>query len=115
MYHIPHTNQPAPYYAAADIFLLPSAGGGFPLSALEAAASGLPLVLGLSPVTQELFGDARAGLLVGQPVRTSWRVEPGEGFIGLSHVSFLCCSGRDVNLGGQGLQRCSPHIPRGVE
>jgi len=32
------------YYSAADVFILPSESEGFPLAALEAAASGLPLI-----------------------------------------------------------------------
>jgi glycosyltransferase involved in cell wall biosynthesis len=38
--------QPAPYYAAADAFVFPSAHEGDPLVVLEAAASGLPLLVG---------------------------------------------------------------------
>lgn len=37
--------DPAPYFAAADAFLLPSEYEGFALVSLEAAASGLPLLL----------------------------------------------------------------------
>jgi len=33
------------FYTASDIFLLPSASEGFPLTSLEAAASGLPLIV----------------------------------------------------------------------
>jgi D-inositol-3-phosphate glycosyltransferase len=39
----------AALYRAADVFLLPSRGEGFPITAQEAMASGLPLVLGDDP------------------------------------------------------------------
>jgi glycosyltransferase involved in cell wall biosynthesis len=39
----------AELYRAADAFLLPSAGEGFPLTAQEALASGLPVVLREDP------------------------------------------------------------------
>jgi glycosyltransferase involved in cell wall biosynthesis len=39
----------ASLYRAADVFLLPSRGEGFPLSAQEALASGLPVILGDDP------------------------------------------------------------------
>lgn len=39
----------APLYQAADAFLLPSRGEGFPLTAQEAMASGLPVLLGDDP------------------------------------------------------------------
>jgi len=48
--------DPAPLLAAGDVFLLPTRYEGFPLSAIEAAATGLPLLL-----TRESNAD---GLLV---------------------------------------------------
>ena len=38
------TDQPERYYAAADVFVLPSAYESFSIAAYEAAASGLPVV-----------------------------------------------------------------------
>lgn len=46
------------YYLASDVFCLPSADEANPLAPLEAAAHGLPLVLGDIPVFNEVFGDA---------------------------------------------------------
>jgi D-inositol-3-phosphate glycosyltransferase len=42
-------DQMAEIYRAVDIFILPSVSEGFPLSAQEAMASGLPIVLGDDP------------------------------------------------------------------
>jgi len=52
------------FYQAADIFLFPTAYEAFPLVALEAAASGLPLVATPANGVEELLGDGEAGLLV---------------------------------------------------
>jgi UDP-glucose:(heptosyl)LPS alpha-1,3-glucosyltransferase len=52
------------FYAAADIFCLPSLYEAFPLVALEAAASGLPIVGTPVHGVSELIGDGEAGVLV---------------------------------------------------
>jgi UDP-glucose:(heptosyl)LPS alpha-1,3-glucosyltransferase len=52
------------FYRAADVFLFPTAYEAFPLVALEAAASGLPLVATPVNGVEELLGDGEAGLLV---------------------------------------------------
>ncbi|MGI8623910.1 MAG: glycosyltransferase family 4 protein, partial [Solirubrobacteraceae bacterium] len=59
----------AQLYRAADAFLLPSRGEGFPVTAQEAMASGLPAVLAADP------GDARYGVGAGAGVRQA----PAEG------------------------------------
>jgi glycosyltransferase involved in cell wall biosynthesis len=45
-------------YAAADVFVALSEYEGFGLPALEAAAHGLPLVVGRAPSLGEVFGEA---------------------------------------------------------
>ena len=55
----------AEIYRAADVFLLPSRGEGFPLSAQEAMGSGLPVVLADDPAYREtVAGAGRAVTLV---------------------------------------------------
>lgn len=51
-------------YAAADAFVLPTAYEAFPLVALEAAASGLPLLVARVNGVEELLEDGRAGWFV---------------------------------------------------
>ena len=47
----------ADLYRAADVFLLPSRGEGFPLTAQEAMASGLPVVLAEDPAYAPYLGE----------------------------------------------------------
>lgn len=47
----------AELYRAADVFLLPSRGEGFPLTAQEAMASGLPVVLAEDPAYAPYLGE----------------------------------------------------------
>jgi glycosyltransferase involved in cell wall biosynthesis len=58
------STEPARYYAAADVFLLPSSYEAFPLVSLEAAASGLPLLISRVSGAEELVTDGRNGWLV---------------------------------------------------
>ena len=56
--------ETAPYFAAADAFVLPSLYETFSLVAHEAAAAGLPIVATSVGGVTELVGDDEAGLLV---------------------------------------------------
>ncbi len=52
------------HYAAMDIFVLPSYREGFPRSAIEAAAMGLPLILSDIRGCREVVAEGRNGFLV---------------------------------------------------
>jgi glycosyltransferase involved in cell wall biosynthesis len=59
----PHDDKLAKIYRAADAFLLPSHGeGGFPLTAREAMASGLPVILRDDPTYRAALDPAPAGV-----------------------------------------------------
>jgi glycosyltransferase involved in cell wall biosynthesis len=55
--------QVARLYRAADLLLLPSVGEGFPVTAQEALASGLPVILRAAPDYDRFAGDAGDALL----------------------------------------------------
>tara|TARA_B100000287_G_C20667724_1_gene792264 strand:- start:1465 stop:2589 length:1125 start_codon:yes stop_codon:yes gene_type:complete len=52
------------YYLNSDIFVLPSYGEGLPKSALEAAASGMPLILSNASGCKECLIENENGLLI---------------------------------------------------
>ena len=58
------TSEPAPYYASADAFVLPTAYEAFPLAGLEAAAAGLPLLASQVNGLEELIEDGSSGWFV---------------------------------------------------
>jgi glycosyltransferase involved in cell wall biosynthesis len=53
-----------PYLWSADVFVLPSLYEGFPLVALEAAASGLPIVVSALYGVEDLLLDGDNGFLI---------------------------------------------------
>jgi glycosyltransferase involved in cell wall biosynthesis len=56
--------HPAPYYAEADIFVMPSLGPeGFGIVTMEAMAHGLPCVISDLSVHREVTGDGTAAML----------------------------------------------------
>jgi UDP-glucose:(heptosyl)LPS alpha-1,3-glucosyltransferase len=52
------------YYAASDIFLLPSSSEGFPISGIEAAATGLPVICTKVAGLDEMIIDSYNGFFV---------------------------------------------------
>jgi UDP-glucose:(heptosyl)LPS alpha-1,3-glucosyltransferase len=56
------------FYQAADVFVLPSSYEGFSLACLEAAASGLPLLIPSVSGAREIVGENEAGCLVQRSV-----------------------------------------------
>src|SRR5205807_6305777 len=68
-----HRDDPERLYAAFDLYVLASHREGFPRSAMEAAASALPIVATDIRGCREVVEDGRTGLLV--PVRDARAVE----------------------------------------
>ena len=68
-----HRDDPERLYAAFDVYVLASHREGFPRSAMEAAASGLPMVATDIRGCREVVEDGRTGLLV--PVRNPGALE----------------------------------------
>ncbi|MFB3789567.1 MAG: glycosyltransferase family 4 protein [bacterium] len=62
-----HLDEPQPYFAASDIYCLPSYREGLPVTVQEAMASGLPVVTTESPGCRETIDEGVSGFLV--PVR----------------------------------------------
>jgi len=54
----------APYFSSADAFVLPTSYEAFPLVSLEAAAAGLPLLIGRVSGVEELLDDGENGWFV---------------------------------------------------
>lgn len=60
-----HRQHPERYLAAADVFAFPSPIEGLALATVEAASSGLPLVIARLADTEEFFTDGVSAFLVG--------------------------------------------------
>ncbi len=56
--------DPAPYYAAADAFVLPTAYETFSLASYEAAAAGLPLLVTRVNGVEDLLVDGETGWFI---------------------------------------------------
>jgi glycosyltransferase involved in cell wall biosynthesis len=57
-------NDTAPYYRAMDLLVLPTWREGFPNAALEAAASGIPVITTLSTGSRDAVVPEVTGLLI---------------------------------------------------
>jgi len=60
-------DDPRPYYAAADYFVMPTLYDACSLVALEAAAAGLPIITSRCNGAAEMFSDGRDCLLLDRP------------------------------------------------
>lgn len=70
--------DPAPLYAAADVYVQPTFYDPCSLVALEALASGLPLVTSRYNGVAELLTDGQEGYVLQDPARADelvWRLE----------------------------------------
>jgi glycosyltransferase involved in cell wall biosynthesis len=56
--------DPAPYYAAADAFVLPSGYEAFPLTSLEALASGVPILMPHLNGVEDVLDHGRNGWFI---------------------------------------------------
>jgi UDP-glucose:(heptosyl)LPS alpha-1,3-glucosyltransferase len=61
------TADPAPFYAAADCFALPTRYDTFSLATLEAMASGLPVIVCRAAGVSELLTDGHDAMILGRP------------------------------------------------
>lgn len=61
------TDDPLPYYAAADVYVQPTFYDAFGLTVLEAAACGLPVIASRAAGVSELFIDGKNGCLLSDP------------------------------------------------
>ncbi len=59
-----HQPDPAPFYQAADLLLVPSSYEAFSLALVEGAAAGLPLVTADVGVAREVVGHGKGGVIV---------------------------------------------------
>jgi glycosyltransferase involved in cell wall biosynthesis len=66
VHFIGETQDTATYYAAVDVFALPSVYESFSMSAHEAAASGLPVLITRVSGAEDLLVDGRTGWFIGQ-------------------------------------------------
>ena len=62
-----HLDEPQPFFAASDIYCLPSYREGLPVTIMEAMSSGLPVITTDSPGCRETIDNGVSGFLV--PVR----------------------------------------------
>jgi glycosyltransferase involved in cell wall biosynthesis len=63
---VPRNELPA-YYRPADVFVLPSLAEGFGLTALEAMASGIPVIISTNTFADDVLTDGQEGFIV--PIR----------------------------------------------
>ncbi|HEY3445917.1 MAG TPA: glycosyltransferase [Myxococcales bacterium] len=75
---LPHRRDVERLFAAADAFVLPSTVEGSSISALQAAASGLPLVLTATGAARELFDRGAQGILVPSHLSDPANASPAE-------------------------------------
>ncbi len=64
------TADPAPYYSAADAFILPTAYETFSLVTFEAAAAGLPLLVSRVSGVEEILVEGRNGWFIDREAET---------------------------------------------
>lgn len=67
VHFLPPTNQIARYYAAADVFLFPTAYDAFGMVVLEAMAMGLPVIVSRAAGAAELIAHGHNGVLLERP------------------------------------------------
>jgi glycosyltransferase involved in cell wall biosynthesis len=91
VFRVPYLSRPAEFYRAVDGFVLTSRYEGSSLAALEALASGLPLILSEAPGNADLLAE---------PLSHAWSADPGDvaGFArGIAAWAAELGSGRRVN------------------
>lgn len=73
--HVPHVPrwQLPDIYASADAFVLPSLVEGFPMTALEAMASGIPTIVSRHTFADDIITDGSDGFIV--PIRSSEAIQ----------------------------------------
>jgi UDP-glucose:(heptosyl)LPS alpha-1,3-glucosyltransferase len=64
---VPHTDEIAKFYAAADVFLFPTAYDAFGMVVLEAMAMGTPVIVSRTAGAAELIEPGRDGLWLDDP------------------------------------------------
>ena len=92
----PHNADPFPYYAAADVLVAPSREDSFHLPAIEAMASGLPVVVSARAGVSELVEDGRHALVVRDPEDVEELASTIERALGEEVAQELAASGREL-------------------